>query len=348
VPKLPRLRTELRIGINVPYADSRPRSEMVAFVQAADRLGYDTVWVPEAYGWDAISLLAILADATERIKLGTGIINVFSRSPALIGQTAGSLDAISNGRFVLGLGTSGHQVVSGWHGIPFEKGVRRMQEVTEIVRLVLKRERVTYDGEVFQLGMGLKLITHPVRDSVPVYYATLTPAGLRATGATADGWLGVFYSPEHFPKVVRPLIEEGARAAGRSMDDVAINTFQTVVVTDDLAAGREAVRPYLNLYIGGMGSREKNYYNRLWRSYGFEKEAEQIQDLYLAKRRDESLAAVTDEMVDLVSIIGPPEECRRRLRELADSGLQEVALSLSIPGGDERDMYNALEALAPE
>ena len=337
----------MRIGINVPYADSRPQSEMVAFVQAADRLGYDTVWVPEAYGWDAVTILTRLACCTERIKLGTGIINVFSRSPALIGQTAASLDAISGGRFVLGLGTSGHQVVAGWHGVPFERGVRRMQEVTEIVRLVLRRERVVYDGEVFQLGMGLKLITQPVRDSVPVYYATLTPAGLRATGATADGWLGVFYSPAHFDRVVRPLIEEGERSAGRAAGDVQISTFQTVVVTDDVAAGRDSVRPYLNLYIGGMGSRERNYYNRLWRSYGYEAEAERIQELYLAKRRDESLALISDEMVDLVSIIGPPDECRRRLQGLADSGLDEVALSLTVPGGGHHELLNALEALAP-
>ncbi|HEX6489566.1 MAG TPA: LLM class flavin-dependent oxidoreductase [Candidatus Dormibacteraeota bacterium] len=337
----------MRIGINVPYADSRPPNEMVSFVQAADRLGYDTVWVPEAYGWDAISILAMYACSTERIKLGTGIINVFSRSPALIGQTAAALDAISGGRFVLGLGTSGHQVVAGWHGVPFEKGVKRMQETADVVRCVLKRERVTYEGEVFSIPMGLKLITHPVRDTVPVYFATLTPAGLRATGATADGWLGVFYSAEHFPKVVRPLLEEGARAAGRDIDDLTIGTFQTVVVTDDLAAGRDRVRPYLCLYIGGMGSRERNYYNRLWRQYGFEAEAERIQDLYLAKRRDEALAAVTDEMVDLVSIIGPLDRCRARLSELERSGLDEIALSLTVPDGQPGDLVNALEALAP-
>jgi F420-dependent oxidoreductase-like protein len=335
----------VRIGINVPYADSRPQSEMVAFVQAADRLGYDTVWVPEAYGWDAVTILTKLACCTERIKLGTGIINVFSRSPALIGQTAASLDAISGGRFVLGLGTSGHQVVSGWHGVPFERGVKRMQEVTDIVRLVLRRERVLYEGDVFSLGMGLKLITQPVRERVPVYYATLTPAGLRATGASADGWLGVFYSPQHFGTVIKPLLEAGARAAGRSLAEVSLGTFQPVVVTDDVAAGRDSVRPYLNLYIGGMGSRERNYYNLLWRSYGFESAAERIQDLYLAKRRDEALAAVTDEMVDLVTIIGPAAECRRRLRMLAESGLDEVAISLTVPGGDVRAHREALEAL---
>lgn len=337
----------MRIGINVPYADARPQESMLDFVRAADRLGYDAVWVPEAYGWDAFTILTRIACVTERIKLATGIINVFSRSPALIGQTTASLDAISGGRFVLGLGTSGHQVVSGWHGVPFEKGVRRMQETAEIVRMVLRRDRVVYDGEVFHLGMGLKLITQPVRDRVPVYFATLTPGGLRATGATADGWLCTFYSPKHFGSVLKPLIEEGARGAGRSLDEIALGTFQPVVVTDDRCVGRDAVRHHLALYIGGMGSRQKNYYNRLFRLYGFETEAARIQDLYLARRRDEALAAVTDEMVDLVSIIGPLDECRERIRDLGESGLDEVAISLSVPGGDDAAVLRALEGLAP-
>jgi F420-dependent oxidoreductase-like protein len=337
----------MRIGINVPYADARPQESMLEFVRAADGLGYDTVWVPEAYGWDAFTVLTRLACETRRIKLATGIINVFSRSPALIGQTAASLDAISGGRFLLGLGTSGHQVVSGWHGVPFERGVRRMQETAEIVRMVLRRDRVVYEGDVFRLEMGLKLITHPVRDRVPIYFATLTPGGLRATGATADGWLCTFYSPRHFATVLRPLLEEGARGAGRSLDDVSLGTFQPVVVTADRCAGRDAVRPYLALYIGGMGSRQKNYYNRLFRQYGFEAEAARIQDLYLEKRRDEALGAVTDEMVDCVSVIGSVEECRDRLRELEASGLDEVAISLTVPGGDDAAVLRALEGLAP-
>jgi F420-dependent oxidoreductase-like protein len=335
----------MRIGINLPYADHLPREAVLEYVRTADRLGYDTVWVPEAYGWDAFTVLTQLAGVTERIKLATGIVNVFSRSPALIAQTTASLDFISGGRFVLGLGTSGHQVVSGWHGVPFEKGVARMRETAEVVRTVLRRERLVHQGEVFHMDMGLKLITHPLRDSVPIYFATLTPAGLRATGAAADGWVGVFYSVQHFPTVIRPLLEEGARSAGRDLSGVSIGTFQTVVVTDDEAAGRDAVRPYLALYIGGMGSRQKNYYNRLFRAYGYEAEAERIQDLYLARRREEALAAVTDEMVDLVSIVGTAERCRARLRELADSGVDEVALSLTAPG-DPLPLA-ALEALAP-
>src|SRR5579864_2652379 len=206
----------MRIGINVPYADSRPQSEMVAFVQAADRLGYDTVWVPEAYGWDAITILTKLAGCTERIKLGTGIINVFSRSPALIGQTVASLDAISGGRFVLGLGTSGHQVVSGWHGVPFDRPLQRMRETVAIVRQVLKQERLRFDGEVFHLDQGLKLLAKPLRSAVPIYLATLTPAGLRLTGEIADGWIPTLFSPEHMD-VFKPYLEEGATASGRSL-----------------------------------------------------------------------------------------------------------------------------------
>ena len=337
----------MKLGLTVPYTDYLPREMVVAFVQAADRLGYDSVWVAEAYGWDAFTVLTQLACATQRIKICSGIVNVFSRSPALIGQTAASLDAISGGRFVLGLGTSGHQVVSGWHGVRFEKGVRRMREAVDIVRLVVARERVTYDGEIFHLGMGLKLITHPVRDRIPVYLATLTPGGVRLAGEIADGWLPVFFSPRHYEAVVRPQLEEGAAAAGRPLSEVSICPFQPVVVTDDRRAGRESARPHLALYIGGMGSREKNYYNQLWRRYGFEDEAARIQDLYLERRKDEAMAAVTDEMVDLVTIIGPVEECKERLAELERCGIHEAAIALSVPDNDPSAVMAALEALAP-
>src|SRR4030081_1367029 len=162
-PKL----TRVRLGLTLPYPDRIPREATHAFVEAADRLGYDTVWIAEAYGWDAFTVLTEIACRTERIKLATGIVNVFSRSPALIAQTAASLDNISGGRFVLGLGTSGHQVVEGWHGVPFERGIRRLRETMEVVRRILRRERLVYEGGVFHLPMGLKLITHPLRDRIP-------------------------------------------------------------------------------------------------------------------------------------------------------------------------------------
>jgi F420-dependent oxidoreductase-like protein len=301
----------VKLGLTIPYTDDVPRESVRAFVQAADRLGYDRIWVAEAYGWDAFTVLTEMACQTERIELATGIVNVFSRSPALIAQTAASLDRISGGRFVLGLGTSGHQVVAGWHGVPFERGVRRMRETIEIVRTVLRRDRLAYEGEIFHLDMGLKLITHPVRDRVPIYLATLTPSGVALAGELADGWLPVFFSPRHFDAVLRPELEKGARRAGRLLSDLSICVSQPVVVTDDVVAGRDAVRPHLALYIGGMGSRERNYYNQLFCRYGFEAEARRIQDLYLARRREEAMAAITDEMIDLVTVNGPPDECRR-------------------------------------
>jgi F420-dependent oxidoreductase-like protein len=337
----------VKLGINVPYADYLPREMVVAYVQEADRLGYDTVWVAEAYGWDAFTICTQLACTTQRIKIGTGIVNVFSRSPALIAQTAGSLDLISNGRFVLGLGTSGHQVVEGWHGVKFERGVRRMRETIEIVRMVLKRERVNYQGEIFHLGMGLKLITHPVRDSIPIYLATLTPTGVALAGELADGWLPVFFSPAHYDDVILPGLAKGADRAGRPLSALSVCPIQPVVVTDDRKAGRDATRAHLALYIGGMGSRQKNYYNQLWCSYGYQEEAARIQDLYLERRKDEAMAAISDEMVDLTTIIGPAEECRERLEELAKVGVDEVSVALSVPGNDPMETAAALKALAP-
>jgi F420-dependent oxidoreductase-like protein len=337
----------VKVGLTIPYTDDVPPETTRAFVQAADRLGYDRIWVAEAYGWDAFTILTQIACQTERIELATGIVNVFSRSPALIAQTAASLDRISGGRFVLGLGTSGHQVIAGWHGVPFERGVRRMRETMEIVRTVLRRDRLTYEGEVFHLDMGLKLITHPVRDRIPIYLATLTPSGLALTGELADGWLPVFFSPRHFDEVLRPQLQKGADRAGRQLSDLAICVSQPVVVTDDVEAGRDAIRPHMALYIGGMGSRERNYYNQLFCRYGFEAEAKHIQDLYLSRRREEAMAALTDEMIDLVTVIGPLDECRRRLDELERLGVAEVAIGLRVPAGAPAEFMEALEALAP-
>jgi F420-dependent oxidoreductase-like protein len=336
----------VKLGLTVPYTDDIPRELLVKFVQEADGLGYDAVWVPEAYGWDAFTVLTQLACATERIGLGTGIVNVFSRSPALIAQTAASLDAISGGRFRLGLGTSGHQVVEGWHGVTFARGLRRMRETVEIVRTVLRRERLTYEGEVFRLDAGLKLVTHPVRDRVPVYLATLTPAGIELAGEIADGWLPVFFSPERYERTFQPRLARGAARAGRSPADVSVCPYLTVVVTDDVAAGRDVARPGIALYVGGMGSREKNYYNAVFRDYGFADEARRVQDLYLARRRDEARAAVTDEMVDAVTIIGPAAECRRRIDALERLGVREAAIGLRVPGNDPLATLTALRELA--
>jgi alkanesulfonate monooxygenase SsuD/methylene tetrahydromethanopterin reductase-like flavin-dependent oxidoreductase (luciferase family) len=215
------------------------------------------------------------------------------------------------------------------------------------VRTVLKRDRLTHEGEIFHLDMGLKLITHPVRPEVPIYLATLTPAGIALAGEMADGWIPVFFSPQHWDSVLRPQLVRGAERAGRSPADVSVCVYQTVIVTDDVEAGRDTIRPHLALYLGGMGSREKNYYNQLFGRYGFEDEARRVQDLYLERRREEAMAAITQEMIDLVTIIGPLDECRTRLADLERIGVDEVAISLLVPGNEPAMVLEALEGLAP-
>src|SRR2546425_3170433 len=245
--------------------------------ERAEALGFDSVWVPEAWGTDAISLLGALAARTQRIRLGTGIVNVFSRTPALLGQTAATLDLISNGRFILGLGTSGHQVVSGWHGMRFDRPLQRMRETVEIVRRVLRQERLRFDGEIFTLDQGLKLLARPVRPAVPIFLATLTPAGLRLTGEVADGWIPTLFSPDHFD-LVRPELEAGARAAGRSLDSLQIAPYLSVLLDDDRKRARAPLRPWVALYAGGVRTRPKNFYNELLARYGFPQETPHIHD----------------------------------------------------------------------
>ncbi len=316
-------------------------------MEAADALGYDTIWVPEAYSWEAFSQLGAFAGVTRRIQLATGIVNVFSRSPALLGQAAATVDRISGGRFRLGLGTSGPQVVNGWHGVPYELPIQRLREAVDIVRLTVARERLSYDGSVFKLHGGLKLVNEPPRRFVPIYLATLTPAGLRLAGEIADGWLGTFVSPAHFQDVLRPELETGISRRSESLGQLTTCALHMVVLEEDSVAARNAVRPLLSMYLGGMGSPRHNYYNRLFCRYGFAKEAAEVRRLFQERRRDDAAAAVSDEMVDAVTIHGDAQSCRNSIQALIDSGPQEVALQLA-PRDDSIDTWiGCLEALAP-
>src|SRR2546428_3345625 len=224
----------MKLGLNLPYEGSLAFPEAVELAQRAEALGFESVWMPEAYGTDAISILGALAARTERIRLGTGIVNVFSRTPALLAQTAATLDLISGGRFILGLGTSGHQVVSGWHGMAFDQTLLRMRETIAIVRQVLRRDRLIFEGEVFHLDQGLKLLAHPVRATVPIYLATLTPGGLRLTGELGDGWIPTLFSPGDMD-LVRHDLDAGAPISGRSLDSLAIAPHVPVSIDDDRA-----------------------------------------------------------------------------------------------------------------
>jgi F420-dependent oxidoreductase-like protein len=333
----------MKLGLVFPYEGGVAFPEALEMTQRAEALGFDSVWVPEAWGTDAISILGALAARTERIRLGTGIVNVFSRTPALLGQTAATLDLISNGRFILGLGTSGHQVVSGWHGMPFDRPLQRMRETVEIVRQVLRRERVRFDGEVFQLDQGLKLLVHPLRDRVPIFLATLTPAGVQLTGELADGWIPTLFSPDHFD-LFRPQLEAGARAAGRSLDSLELAPYVQVLVDDDRGRARDTMRPWVALYVGGMGSRAKNYYNEVVARYGFVDEAREIQDLYLTGQKLEAIRRVPDALVDAIAIGGPPAYVRERVAAWSAAGV--TLLLAAVQGKTQAERLRTIEILA--
>jgi F420-dependent oxidoreductase-like protein len=333
----------MKLGLNLPYEGSLSFPEAVELAQRAEALGYESIWMPEAYGTDAVSILGALAARTERIQLGTGIVNVFSRTPALLAQTAATLDLISGGRFILGLGTSGHQVVSGWHGLPFDQPLLRMRETIAIVRQVLRRERLVFEGEVFRLDKGLKLLAHPVRAAVPIYLATLTPGGLRLTGELADGWIPTLFAPEHMD-LFRSELEAGARTSGRSLETLAIAPHVPVSIDDDRARAREALKPWVALYVGGMGSRSKNFYNDLVRRYGFAEDARALQDLYLGGKQLEAIRRVPDALVDAISIAGPPAYVRERLALWALAGV--TTMLASVHGKTQAERLRTLEMLA--
>jgi F420-dependent oxidoreductase-like protein len=336
----------VELGLILPYQGSLAFADVLDLTQHAETLGFDSVWVPEAYGTDAISTLGALAARTERIRLGTGIVNVFSRTPALLAQTAATLDLISGGRFILGLGTSGHQVISGWHGVAFDRPVLRMRETMAIVQQVLRRERLAFQGQVFQLDQGLKLLARPVRASVPIFLATLSPAGLRLTGELADGWMPTLFSPDHMD-LFRADLEAGARAGGRSIDSLVIAPHVPVVVDDDRSRARDAVRPWVALYVGGMGSRKKNFYNEVVTRYGYAEEARQIQDLYLTGRQRDAVALVPDALVDAITIAGPAGYVHERLNAWSAAGVTLLVAGVEGKTQDERRRTLEILAAAP-
>ncbi|HEV2012979.1 MAG TPA: LLM class F420-dependent oxidoreductase [Candidatus Dormibacteraeota bacterium] len=332
----------MKLGLTLPYEGRLTFPEALELTQRAETLGFDSVWVPEAYGTDAISILGALAARTDRIRLGTGIVNVFSRTPALLAQTAATLDLISGGRFILGLGTSGHQVVSGWHGVPFDRPLTRLRETVAIVRQVMRRERLVFHGEVFQLDQGLKLLARPPRESIPIFLATLTPSGLRLTGELADGWIPTLFSPDHMD-LFRQELEAGARIAGRSLDALAIAPYVPVIIDDDRVRARDALKPWVALYVGGMGSRTKNFYNDVVSQYGFAGDARTLQELYLSGKQLEAIRQVPDALVDAITIAGPAPYVRERLQVWSSAGV--TMLLAAVHGETQSDRLRTLEIL---
>jgi F420-dependent oxidoreductase-like protein len=323
----------VKLGLQLGYwGFGLTAADQLELTRAAEQLGYDSVWTAEAYGSDAATVLGWLAAGTEKIKLGAGIFQIPARSAAMTAMTAATIDNISGGRMILGLGTSGPQVSEGIHGVRFGKQLQRTREYIAVVRMALAHERIEYRGETLELplpdgpGKALKLNIRPVQKNIPIYLAALGPKNVALAGEVADGWLPVFFSPEHTTELRAPLVE-GATRAGRSLEDFRICPTVNVMIGDDLESARNAMRPMLALYVGGMGSREQNFYNRLVSSYGFEREAWEVQDLYLAGRRNEAMLALPDELIDLVSIVGPREKAKERIRAFRDAGVDTLIVS---------------------
>jgi F420-dependent oxidoreductase-like protein len=332
----------MRLGVHIGYWGlGLTSSDQLAIVQEAERLGYDSVWTAEAYGSDAATILGWLAGQTTTIRLGSGILQMPGRSAAMTAMTAATIDQLSDGRMLLGIGSSGPQVSEGWHGVRFAKQLQRTREYIEVLRMALARERLEYHGETIDLplpdgpGKALKLTIAPVQERMPIYLAAIGPKNTALAGELADGWMPTLLSPEHLP-LLRESLEEGAARAGRTLDGFDIAPTVNVNITDDVQGARDAVRPFMALYIGGMGSRDQNFYNTLVQRYGFEDAARTVQDLYLDGKKDEAAAALPDELIDLVSLVGPADRVRERLRAYADAGVGTLGLSPMAWTKDER------------
>src|SRR5271154_13144 len=323
----------MKLGVHIGYWGLGLSSEdQLNIVQEAERLGYDSVWAAEAYGSDTATVLAWLAGQTSKIRLGSGIFQMPGRSPAMTAMTAATIDQLSNGRMILGIGSSGPQGAEGWHGQRFAKQLQRTREYVAVLRMALARERVEFHGETLELplpdgpGKALKLTISPVQERIPIYLAAIGPKNTALAGEIADGWIPTLFSPEHVSEF-RPLLEEGAQRSGKSLDDFDIAPTVNVFVTDDLAQGRDAMRPFIALYVGGMGSRKQNFYNQVVQRYGFADDAKRIQDLYLEGKREDAMAAIPDKLIDTVSICGPKDHVRERLAVYRAAGVGTLGIT---------------------
>jgi F420-dependent oxidoreductase-like protein len=323
----------MKLAVNVAYwGMGMGPQEQLQVVQEAERLGYDSVWAAEAYGSDTATVLAWLAAGTSKIKLGSAIFQMPARTPAMTAMTAATIDQLSGGRMLLGIGSSGPQVAEGWHGQRFARQLQRTREYVAVVRMALARQRVEFHGETIELplpdgpGKPLKLMISPVQEQIPIYLAAIGPKNTALAGEIADGWIPTFFSPEHVSDF-RKLLEEGAARSGRSLERFDIAPTVNAFVSDDRQLARNLMRPVLSLYIGGMGSRQQNFYNNLVQRYGFEAAAKEIQDLYLAGKKAEAGEAIPDELIDMVSLCGPRDVVRDRLAAFRDAGVGTLMLT---------------------
>lgn len=318
----------MRLGLHIGHWGARPL-DAVPLVQEAERLGFDSVWTSEAWGSDAVTPLTWVAAHTTRIGVGTAIMQIAARTPAATAMTAITLDHLTGGRFRLGLGISGPQVVEGWHGVPYARPLERTREYVDIVRAILRRDRpVEFRGEHYRLpaeggtgrGKALKAIVHPLRPDLPVYLAAMGPRNVALAAEIADGWLPILFSPERVG-VFRESLEEGFARGGRDRGAFDIAAMVPVEIGEDVDACRDRVRPFLALYVGGMGAPGRNFYNALVSRYGYEAEAKEIQELFLSGKPREAAAAVPDVLVEEVALVGSQERIRDRLAAWREAGV---------------------------
>ena len=342
----------MELGVNLGYWGAGNDADNLALAVEADRLGYQVAWVAEAYGSDAATVLAWVGAQTTSIDIGAAIFQIPGRSPANCAMTAATLDTLSGGRFRLGLGVSGPQVSEGWHGVRFDKPLARTREYSDIVKLALSRQKVRYQGQHYVLplpdgpGKALQLTVHPVREHIPMYLAAVGPKNLELAGELFDGWLAIFYSPDHAAEQLAP-IEVGRAKVGKTMEGFDVVPTMPLVVGDDPRACADAVRWYAALYVGGMGSRDKNFYNQLAVRMGFDEAAGKIQDKYLARDYDGAAQEVPYEFVDATALLGPKERIAEKMQVLAASGV--TTLTVSPFGATQADklasLRTAVEAL---
>ena len=317
----------MRVGMMMHYAGGF--SETVEELADFERAGLDIVFVPEAYSFDAVSQLGFIAARTTRLQMASGILPIYSRTPALTAMTAAGLDFVSGGRFTLGLGTSGPQVIEGWHGVPYDAPVGRTREVIEICRLVWRRERLDYQGRYYRLpfeggtGLGkpLKLINHPVRERIPIIIAALGPKNVALAAELAEGWQPIFYFPEKAAIAWAGPLAEGQARRDATLGPLDVIAAAPLAIGEDVTELREVARPFFALYIGGMGARGRNFYYDLACRFGYEKEATAIQDAYLSGRKDEAAALVPAELLEKTALIGPDGYVAERLAAFRESGV---------------------------
>lgn len=325
----------MKLSARLTYGDG--------FVLAADRVvemeqrGLDVVWVAEAYGYDAATRLGYLAARTRTVQLGSAIFPIYSRTPALLAQTAAGLDELSNGRAILGLGASGPQVIEGWHGVPYTHPLQRTREIIELCRMIWRRDVVSYSGRTVQmplsagsgtgLGKPLKMLTHPLRAQIPVYLASMGARTVELTAEVADGWLPIFFVPEKADSVWGSALRRGLAKRAPDLAELEVVAGGALAVGEGLEYLRDTLRPQLALYIGGMGARDKNFYNDLIRAYGYDREASVIQDLYLSGRKQEAEAAVPADLLEAISLIGPEGYIRDRISAFRQAGVTTLDIA---------------------